>query len=89
VVFANKAFLDFFDPSSDVVCGNAFEAIHREGTTAPTMWCHFGQYSEHRSLGLPFEGDSGCGKDSKYLKGKKIDRSRMAGRTGFEPEHKQ
>ena len=65
--------------------GNKCEAIHREGTTAPTMWCHFGQYREHRSLGLPFEGDSGCGKDSKYQKTEKSDRSKMAGRTGLEP----
>jgi PAS domain S-box-containing protein len=32
VVFANRAFLDFFDLSSDVVVGKTCEAIHREGT---------------------------------------------------------
>jgi PAS domain S-box-containing protein len=32
VVFANRAFLDFFDLSSDVVVGNTCEVIHREGT---------------------------------------------------------
>jgi len=38
-------------------------------------------------LGPPFGGTSGCGEGVKSLKSKETDRSKMAGRTGLEPDN--
>ena len=50
-----------------------------------TMWCRSGGQGRVRSLGTPFEGVSGCGKVSNYLKSKDRESEKMAGPTGLEP----